>query len=261
MNDYEYEFKQDIKEKKSVGRNSRYMNRTGKGPIKFPSDYLSNKEKKKLNGPVISYDMGKPMSYADFRKMPEEMQKMYLEGIVNKFHPTFRTISELFGIGESTLYYRMKQLGVKTTGAKGVLNKDFDEKAWDAWIADGKLPEEPAKPKKTAKSHTEKYELEEKVPLTHTSGVVIPDVIPDPNVIEVKEFPKVGENALREVGLPDVDFITVSKLWSSYRNETITPTDVAAMFALTKLADISTGKATSQTWKDLAKYAMRASEL
>ena len=259
MNDYEYEFKQDIKEKKSVGRNSRYMNRTGKGPIKFPSDYLSNKEKKKLNGPVVSYDMGKPMSYADFRKMPEEMQKMYLEGIVNKFHPTFRTISELFGIGESTLYYRMKQLGVKTTGAKGVLNKDFDEKAWDAWIADGKLPEESGKPKKIAKSHTEKHELEETVPLVHTSGVVIPDVMPEPSskVEPVEEFtiPSIPT---------DISFKTIAFMWSSYlenRPAPIKPEDVAAMFAILQMVNISSGKATKEDWEELSRYALLASKI
>ena len=63
------------------------MNRTGKGPIKFPSDYLTEAQKKKLNGPCTTYDMGKPISYNDFCAFPEDIQRLYLQGIVDKFHP------------------------------------------------------------------------------------------------------------------------------------------------------------------------------
>ena len=268
MNDIEFELNKENREKKNIGRNSKYMNRTGKGPIRFPSDYLSNKEKKKLNGPVISYDMGRPMTYANFRSMPQDLQKNYLDGIIEKFKPTIKNLSELFGISESTMYSRIKMLGVTPAGTKGVRNTDFNEKAWDEWIADGKIPET-----------KNEYEPKETVaPLKHEGGVVIPDVMPvkqvrdnvyapESDVIEVEEFPKVGENAIREVGLPNVDFIMVAQMWDVYlasfksSNRSLTPKDVAAMFAITKFADITAGKATSETWKDLAMYAMRASEL
>ena len=121
MNDIEYELKKDIREKKNIGRSYKNMNRTGKGPLRFPSDYLTKKEKKKLNGPVASYDMGKPMSYAAFNKMPSEMQKLYLDGIIEKFHPTTKTIAELFGINPGSVSYRMKKLGVKPATPAGVL--------------------------------------------------------------------------------------------------------------------------------------------
>ena len=258
MNDYEYEFKQDIKEKKNIGRNSKYMNRTGKGPIKFPSDYLSNKEKKKLNGPVTSYDMGKPMSYEQLIMMPEDLQRLYLQGLMDKFHPSQRALAELFGCSKNRIAYRMREFGIKPAGeSHGDKNPYFDAEAWDAWIADGKIPET-----------KNEYEPKETVaPLKHEGSVVIPDVIPEPDVVEVKEFPKVGENAIREVGLPKVDFITVAQMWDVYlasfksSDRSLTPKDVAAMFAITKFADITAGKATSETWKDLAMYAMRASEL
>ena len=211
-----------------------------------------------MNGPIISYDMGKPINYETLKSMPTDIQKMYLEGIVEKFKPTVKTMGELFGVGEKTLYYRMKMLGVTPAGAKGMRNTEFNEAAWDAWIADGKIP--------VTKNE---YEPKETVaPLKHEGGVIIPDAISEPDVVvEVKEFPKVGENAIREVGLPKVDFIAVAQMWDVYlasfksSDRSLTPKDVAAMFAITKFADITAGKATSETWKDLAMYAMRDSEL
>ncbi len=225
MNDIEYELNKENREKKSIGRNLKHMNRSGKGPIRFPSDYLSNKEKKKLNGPVISYDLKKPMTYADFRKMPEDLQKKYLEGVIERFKPTIKHLSELFGIGESTMYNRMKMLDVKLAGPKGSRNKEFNEIDWDAWIADEKVPI-------NVVSENEETDISEKL------------MVPEIHV--------------------DSSFKTIAFIWSSYLADhpiPLKPEDVAAMFAILKMVDISSGKATKKDWEELSRYALFASKI
>ena len=170
MDDCEYVFRQYVKDKKNIGRNAKYMNRTGKGGVKFPSDYLTNKEKKKLNGSVNSYDMGKPMTYKEFKAFPDDIKKMYLEGITEKFHPTQKTLAEFFGVSPNHMHLVLKDLGVKF-GHRGKCNSEFNEEAWKAWAYGDEL-------KETI------------VPLTYKSGVVITDVTPEKRSVIVLEICK-----------------------------------------------------------------------
>ena len=244
MNDYEYTFKQDVKEKKSIGRNAKYMNRTGKGPMRFPSDYLTNKEKKKLNGSVNKYDMGKPITWQAFKAMPEDLQKMYLQGVIDKFHPSAERLGELFGKTGSTIKYWLDKLGVKPAGVRGGNTKisGFDVSVWEAWIADNVIPEDPKEPViKESKFQTYLSELEKE----------------ENECLEISEFletPDVSDN------LP---LGHIANMWSTYISHKLLPLkaeDVAAMFAMIKLADITTGKATKNDWRQLAVYANYISE-
>ena len=283
MNDYEYTFKQDSKEKKSIGASARKMNRTGKGPIKFPSDYLTPAQKKKLNGPCNSYDMGKPMSWQDFLKMPEDLQRLYLQGIMDKFHPSQRALAELFGTSKGMIAGKLKEFGIASSGQpRGGKNKNFNEVAWDAWIADGIIPEEiieddkldyipdevravrqvrkemqEARETEVVDAYISKLKpmpvkedkLEETVPL-----VKIPYNV---GISEVKnDNPKESPRSVEDYFY--VDFEKVAKMWTTYRDICITPKDVAAMLAIIKLVDISNGHVNDETWKSLAFYAQQA---
>lgn len=65
----------------------------------------------------------------------------------------------------------------------------------------------------------------------------------------------------QDYGPPEDNFRSIAMLWSAYRDEEFTPTDVAMMMALLKIARIRTGSATDDSFVDLAGYAACGAEI
>ena len=80
MDDEKFVFYEDVREKKTISRGSRYKRtHAGKGGrVKLPSDYLSNKELKAMNGEVKSYHLNSPMLWSEFKSMPDDIQVLYI---------------------------------------------------------------------------------------------------------------------------------------------------------------------------------------
>lgn len=64
-----------------------------------------------------------------------------------------------------------------------------------------------------------------------------------------------------EYGSPEDSFDLIARYWSAHLNCRVTATDVAAMMALLKLARIGGGRATEDSWVDLAGYAACGCEI
>ena len=157
MDEVQRLFYQETAEKKRIAHGSRYTNRKGKGRIRFSFENLSAKERKELNGPTITYKMDKPMSLQDFRQMPEDIRRMYLQNLMERFHPTQSALAEMFGVSKSTLIRSMREIGVKMPPGHG---KDTAE--WSSWLAQDSAEEAPAE--KTADERHDEPETAEPMP-------------------------------------------------------------------------------------------------
>lgn len=95
LSDEEYVYRQDIKEKKSAGRGAYHKKNGSKSKkCKFPSDYLTKKEKMAMNGECVSYDMKKFYTYAEFKTFPDDIQLKYVNGLINRYNVTVSAIAE-----------------------------------------------------------------------------------------------------------------------------------------------------------------------
>lgn len=247
MNEYEYEFVQDSKEKKNIGRNIKYKNGTGKGPLKFPSDYLTKKEKEKMNGPLNSYDMGKPMTYSKFKAMPDDLQKQYLQGMMDKFYPTQGAIAKLFGVSDVTVSLIMKRFNISPASKQGYHNKNFKREAWDAWIAKSDTEKEVVKETDISKESISKNT---KTPVI--APVPIPVPVSKDDLLESLGLPTVSKNSNLNA------LSNTANLWSTFLSNKLMPLkaeDVAAMLAMLKLTYISSGRSSREDWKQLAEFA------
>lgn len=65
----------------------------------------------------------------------------------------------------------------------------------------------------------------------------------------------------QQYGSPEYSFKIISEMWSAYLGYPVNESDVAAMMALLKIARISTGRATADSWIDLAGYAACGGEI
>lgn len=77
MNDFDY----DIVQKKRVARGAfAHVNRK-RGKCRLPSDYLTAAQKKEMNGAVKTYNIMRPMPLAEFKGMPDDLQREYLRNM------------------------------------------------------------------------------------------------------------------------------------------------------------------------------------
>ena len=111
LSDEEYIYRQEIKEKKSAGRGAFHKKCGAKSKkCKFPSDYLTKKEKMAMNGECVSYDMKKFYSYEEFKTFPDDIQLKHINSLINHYNVTVSMIAEdLFHITQAGLYKHLKK--------------------------------------------------------------------------------------------------------------------------------------------------------
>lgn len=99
MTDFDYE----VKQKKQVARSAKYKV-SGKCSKKcsLPTDYMTQKELNKMNGPTISYNRNKPMLLDEFLKLPPVSGQNYIQGLVDTYACNYTTLADMFHCARST---------------------------------------------------------------------------------------------------------------------------------------------------------------
>lgn len=140
MPDEQYVMISDSIEKKKIAHSSHNRKtHCGKGGrVKFPSDYLSKKELKAMNGDVKSYNLNKPMTWEEFRSMPQDLQIMYIKKLRNEFGVPDIVLSKAMGVCKSSFSKAMRDLNLslgKSAGATGKqwLNSEKTSKFYEYW--------------------------------------------------------------------------------------------------------------------------------
>ena len=137
MDDAEYVFRQDIRDKKSIGRGS-FHKKCGARSKKctLPSDHMTRKELRAMNSEPITWQMSTFYDYATFKTMPADIQVEYLQGITDKWKVGCSAVSEILFKGSKTSldsYLRYRGLDKKVswhgqTGMRArVYNAEFQK--------------------------------------------------------------------------------------------------------------------------------------
>ena len=96
-----------------------------RGGVKFPSDYLSKKEKNKMNGEIKVYKMNEPITYAEFKEYPDDLKKQYVNNLREKFDVSDTAIAEMMGINNKTLS-RLLNIIHASGGRRGSRKADYE---------------------------------------------------------------------------------------------------------------------------------------
>lgn len=133
MKDEEYCYVSDVRDKKVVARSARNARtHCGKGGrVKFPSDYLSKKELKAMNGECKSYRLNEPMTWAEFKSMPDDIKVTYIKLLQQKFNVPMSAIGKMLGVCQSVIQRESVRLGI--AGGKGKAAKNWDKDGWHRW--------------------------------------------------------------------------------------------------------------------------------
>ena len=134
MTDERFVYISDIKDKKRTARGA-FNKRThaGKGgAVKLPSDFMSRKEIKAMNGECKTYNIKKPMIYREFKALPKDLQIAYVKWLRDEFGVSDAEIARMLGTPKNTLCERFKKLGLGR--GKNCDRLEFQEGDWHAWL-------------------------------------------------------------------------------------------------------------------------------
>lgn len=133
MTDEKYTFVEDCREKKRIARGA-FNKRThaGKGGrVRFPSDYKTKRELKAMNGEVHSYKLNKPMKWAEFKGLPEDLKVTYITNLRKSFGVPDVRIADMFGVSGPTVTALCKRLDISL--GQGTRSRRWNKEAFEVW--------------------------------------------------------------------------------------------------------------------------------
>ena len=160
MRDEEYLFYSDINEKKRTGRSAAKRNRTGKGAVRLPSDYLTAKEKRAMNGEVVTMSMREPMDWAAFRRVPDDLKCEYIQSLQDRFDVTYPMLAKMLGVCDHTVKRELARIG-HPLGMRGKRKAAVD--AFNEWLGEPQ------------KAPAEKPDTKHKVLTAEIAAITTPD--------------------------------------------------------------------------------------
>ena len=169
MTDEEYIFRTECAEKKRTARGSfNRLSHAGKGGrVKMPSDYMTKKERDKMNGEVQSYNLNRPMKWTQFKQMPDDIKREYINSIVEKFDPQQIAIAEMLGVSTRTISNLFReQLGISFE--RGGAHGEGRNAAFWAWVNGATEAEQEAAPEIVEEKPAQKPQGGRKAPESGT---------------------------------------------------------------------------------------------
>lgn len=130
-NDEQWSMIEDSIDKKRTAA-SAHKQRThcGKGgSVKFPSDFMTRKELKAMNGDVISYRMNDPLSWDEFKELPNDLKGTYIQTLRDKFNVPDCELAAMFDVSLTKLTLYLKDLKLEMVHDTEIWNKE----AFLAW--------------------------------------------------------------------------------------------------------------------------------
>ena len=127
MSDFEY----DVLERKRLARQARYRKCGNKSKkCSLPSDNMTQKQWRERNGEVVSFNMNAPVSWGTFKSVSQEIQKEYIESLIQRFGANATSLSEMFGVTPSAI---RKHVGTGGLGVKFQVGHSMNAAQRETW--------------------------------------------------------------------------------------------------------------------------------
>ena len=129
MNDFDY----DAMQKKRIAASARHRKGGSKSrKCTLPQDAMSAAELKRRNGEMSTFNLGKPMRWAEFKTMPDDLKVEYITGLREKYNASDVKVAKMMGVSPSWLFREIKRIG----GNDGARRKMSEAQltAWEEFL-------------------------------------------------------------------------------------------------------------------------------
>ena len=127
--------KDSIDKKRTAASAFKQRTHCGKGgSVRFPSDNMTKKELKAMNGEVKSYRLNSAMSWDEFMELPNDLKSDYITNIRDKFGAPDKYIAEMLGVAQGlfSMWLKDLKLDLKIDGG------DWNKETFLAWTTGAK---------------------------------------------------------------------------------------------------------------------------
>lgn len=122
------EFYSEIAQRKMIASGARHKKTCGCKKCHMPMDDMTLSEIRGMSGPVKTYHLGKPMCWAAFIDMPEDLQKKYIKDLYTRFGVSNKRLAAMFGVDHTTVDKKTAALGISRKRTNGMT--DAQKEAW-----------------------------------------------------------------------------------------------------------------------------------
>ena len=137
MTDAEYVFNQTSFERKHLGRGAfSKVNGSRSKYCRLPTDGMTQKQIEKEHGQMYTYNLSKPMTYKEFKKLPEDLKVEYIRKLTFEHKGRAIEIAEMFGVDQSCACKVIKR---NIGNEYPMKNKKSTSDEWVAFICDEPL--------------------------------------------------------------------------------------------------------------------------
>lgn len=114
MTDERFVFTQDVRERSKMKIGAFHKKNGSKSKkCTLPSDHLTAKQKKELNGECETLKLNEPFrDWKAFKKYAVTMKTTYLDNLIHNYGARQKDVAEMFGVTPNTMYLFCKELGV-----------------------------------------------------------------------------------------------------------------------------------------------------
>lgn len=138
MSDEAYELMQDTNEKAKTARSAKSTRtHNGKSGCNFAHEKMTKKELESMNGEVKSYRMNSPMTWEEFKEMPNDLKIMYIKALRKKYNVPDKYVAEMMDVDRATLCKLFSELGLSTGKSSGG-KRVWDMEGFLAWCGGAK---------------------------------------------------------------------------------------------------------------------------
>lgn len=104
MNDAQYVFQQEVRERKALARQARYVKKGSRSTrCPMPSDHYTAKQLRERNGELMSVNLAKPIPWKTFKKLSMDIQKEYVSRLIRQYGTNASDLSKVFGVTSTTV--------------------------------------------------------------------------------------------------------------------------------------------------------------
>lgn len=113
-------FDAEVRERKRLASNARHKKNGSKSKrCSLPSDHLTERQWKARCGEIMEYKLSSPVPWAEFKRYPRDIQEMYIQNMVEKYHVTASDLGRLFGCHYATISRFCQKQGLHVPFAVG----------------------------------------------------------------------------------------------------------------------------------------------
>lgn len=92
-----------------------------------------------MNGEVVTYSLNKPMKWDEYKRMPDDLRRQYIENLQKRYDIMKKDLVGLFGVSASTVELETKKLGIHFKRRGYAINNSNG--AWRDFCAGLKTPQ------------------------------------------------------------------------------------------------------------------------